>query len=155
MSSTASRTVKAIRGERGQSLTETVLALPLLLFLFMGLLQLLALGWASLLSGHAIHAAARVYSVRHADDEGRAAELAQDTAVRIMAKAWPRVAPQVSVLEAGPNTCHLKMSAWLTPLWGWRWALKSGTWLRLDRDAYIQDEATQARRTEDEFRPRP
>ena len=155
MSSIASRTVRALRGERGQSLTETALALPLLLLLFMGLLQVLALGWAALLSSHAIHAAARVYSVRHADDEKLAAQLAQDTAARIMAKAWPTVAPQVSVLEAQPDTCHLKMTAWLRPLWGWRWALKTATWLRLDRDAYIQDEATQARRTEDEFRPQP
>ena len=152
MSSIPLRTAKARRREKGQSLTETALALPLLLLLFMAFLQLVALGWAALLSSHAIHAAARVYSVRHADDEENAIQLAQDTATRIMMKSWPAVTPKVSVLEASPSTCHLQLSAWLTPLWGWRWALKTGTWMRLDRDAYIQDEATEARHTEDEFK---
>ncbi len=155
MSPTPSKKRLTRSSEKGQTLPEAALALPLLLLLFMGLLQLIALGWASVLSSHAAHAAARVYSVRHAEDELLAAKLAQDTAERILAKAWPAVTPRITVFEAKPGSCHLRLSAWLTPLWGWRWALSTGTWMRLERDAYVQDEATDARRTEDEFKAQP
>lgn len=150
-----SRTAKAQANEKGQSLVEAALALPVLLLLFMGLLQLLALGWAALLSQHAVQAAARVYSVRHADDEALALHLAQDTAGRILAKAWPAVTPVISVADAKEGSCHLRLSAWLTPLWGWRWALRSGTWMQIEREAFVQDEATQARRMEDDFKAQP
>lgn len=134
-------------------MVEAALALPLLLFLFMGMLQLIALGWAAVLSTHAVHAAARVYSVRHADDEKMAARLAQDTAERILAKAWPAAIPHIEIEEASAGTCHLRLTTLLTPLWGWRWALTLGGLNLLERETFIQDEATEARRTEDEFKP--
>ncbi len=62
------------RGEKGQSLVEAALALPVLLLFFMALLQLIALGWARVLCDHAAQAAARVYTVRHSDDEDQAAQ---------------------------------------------------------------------------------
>ena len=138
--------------ERGQSLVEAAVALPVLLLLFMGLLQMIAWGWASVLCTHAAQAAVRVYSVRHADDEVVALRMAQDTAERILIKAWPSVLPKIDLEEADPGECRLHLSAMVYPLWGWHLPLSHSGMMFIERIALIQDEATDARRQEDAFK---
>ena len=143
--------MKGVQGQRGQSLIETAMTLPLLIFLFMAFLQLLAWGWTSILCTHAAYAAARVYTVRHADGESAALTLAQDTAQRILNKAWPPAWVRIDSQDAPDGECHLHLSAYVPPLWGWRWALGNISLFSMERDARIEDEATDARVQEDAF----
>ncbi len=138
-------------GESGQSLVESALSLPILLLLFLGLLQLTAWGWASLLCSHAAQAAARVYCVRHADDEEAALHLAQVTAERILARAWPAAWPTLSVEPSAEGICRLDLKTVIPPLWGGRGSITHYGLLTLCRSAQIQDEATRARLQEDAF----
>lgn len=145
--------MKLVRDERGQGLIETALALPVLLLCFMTLMQLIAWGWASLLCTHAVQAAARVYTVRHADGEDAALKLAQATAERILAKACPSIPwPRLALDEPVPGECSLRLTAFVPPLWGWRWALSHFSLMSMERRAFIQDEATEARQQEDAFK---
>ena len=147
------RTAATRPREQGQGLIETALALPVLLLLFMTLMQLIAWGWASLLCTHAVQAAARVYTVRHAEGEDAALKLAQGTAERIMAKALPSILwPQMTLVDAVPGECSLRLKAFVPPLWGWRWALSHFSFMTIERRAFVEDEATEARLQEDAFK---
>ena len=145
------KAVRSKKAQTGQSLIETAITLPVLIFLFMAFLQLLAWGWTSILCTHAAYAAARVYTVRHADDESAALGLAQDTAQRILNKAWPPAWVRIDAQDALQGECHLHLTAYVPPLWGWRWALANISLFSMERDARIEDEATDARVQEDAF----
>ena len=68
------------RGQRGQSLVETALALPVLLLLCFGVLQLGLLAWQRLMLQHAAHCAARAYTVWQPQDEALASRKAERAA---------------------------------------------------------------------------
>ncbi|MEA3310382.1 MAG: TadE/TadG family type IV pilus assembly protein [Chloroflexota bacterium] len=83
--------------ERGSSLIEFALVLPLLLLLIIGLLQAGFWGYASLIAGEAARHGARVGSVAQANPSGYAQQAALDEAQA----AFPAAAPEVQILAPG------------------------------------------------------
>jgi hypothetical protein len=68
------------RDERGQSLVETAVALPVLLMLAFGLIQFGLLVWQRVLLQHAAYSAARAYTVWQAEEPDQALPKAERAA---------------------------------------------------------------------------
>lgn len=73
--------------QRGQGLVETALALPVLMFLLLGVLQVASLLWLRVRLQHAAHCAARAYTVWVVEDKAVALKKAQ-------AAGWLALRPQ-------------------------------------------------------------
>ncbi len=76
-------------GQRGQSLVETALALPVLLLLVLGLLQLGVMIWQRMMLQHAAHCAARAYTVWKVEDPAQAL-IKAERAARLALRGAPR-----------------------------------------------------------------
>lgn len=67
-------------GQRGQGLVETAIALPVLLLVLLGLLQLGFMIWQRMMLQHAANCAARAYTVWKAEDPAQALKKAERAA---------------------------------------------------------------------------
>lgn len=76
-------------GQRGQSLVETALALPVLLLMVFGLLQLGLMTWERLMLQHAANCAARAYTVWMVSDPSQALPKAE-RAARLAFRGTPQ-----------------------------------------------------------------
>ena len=116
-------------GQRGQSLVETALALPVLLALVIGLLQLGLMAWERLMLQHAAHCAARAYSVWMVKEPALALAKAE-RAARLALRGAPRPRSlSVTRLASAVITVYPKIEAQRLHLQGqWDPLLRMPPW---------------------------
>ena len=85
------------RTQRGQGIVEAVLALPVLLFLVLGLLQLGWVFWLRVQLQHAAQLAARAYTVWQPTDTSQAEQRAQKAAWLAMQPPPPGLSLDLSI----------------------------------------------------------
>jgi hypothetical protein len=109
------------RDQRGQSLVEAAVALPVLLLLAFGLIQFGCLAWQRVMLQHAAYSAARAYTVWQAEEPGQALPKAE-RAAWLALRGTPRPKSlHASLLApapqgAGPATHLLELNAHWDPL---------------------------------------
>ena len=116
-------------GQRGQSLVETALALPVLLLLVFGLLQLGLMTWERLMLQHAAHCAARAYTVWLVKEPAQALPKAE-RAARLALRGAPQPRQlSVTVLSNAQVTNYPKVEAHRLELQGqWDPLLRLPPW---------------------------